>query len=152
MTKRFYSEIKDYGETHNGLLKKRVQLFHEAERLAEQLAMARNDIKSLDVALRIVGYTGQLNDIMPKQYRKLEFVKGELLEGIITELKCSERPLTSRELAQNILAASGQDIRDRRTVADLTNRIGRSLYKQRAKGNLLGVLNKKHVIEWQLRP
>jgi len=52
-----YSRIKDWSETHNGVLKKRGDLFREAEAITERLAEIKNDIKAIDKTLRVAGCT-----------------------------------------------------------------------------------------------
>ena len=133
-----YSRIQDYTETQNGLLKTRGEMFNEAERITERLAEIKNDIKALDKTLRLVGYEGDLDAIMPRQRRNVIFGQGELLDALMLELRHAEGPLKSRELAQNVLASSGSDIRDRRAVSDLTRRVSKCLRVQRENGRVIG--------------
>jgi len=146
------SRITDYRETHSGLLKTRADLFNEAERITERLAEIKNDVKALDTTLRLVGYDGDLDKIMPRQKRNVMFGQGELLGALMLELRHAEGPLRSRELAQNILATSGDDIRDRRAVSDLTRRVSKCLRKQRESGAVIGKLDESRNIQWVLRP
>lgn len=147
-----YSRIKDYTETQNGLLKTRGDLFNEAERITERLAEIKNDIKALDKTLRLVGYKGELDAIMPRQRRNVIFGQGELLDALMLELRHAERPLKSRELAQNVLASTGDDIRDRRAVSDLTRRVSKCLRVQRERGVVIGKQDESLNILWMLRP
>jgi hypothetical protein len=147
-----YSRITDYSETQNGLLKTRADLFNEAERITERLAEIKNDVKALDKTLRLVGYEGELDAIMPRQKRNVMFGQGELLGALMLELRHADRPLRSRELAQNILAASGDDIRDRRAVSDLTRRVPKCLRKKREDGTVIGKQDEGRNILWTLRP
>ena len=147
-----YSRIKDYSETHNGLLKRRGELFKEAERITERLAEIKNDIKAMDKTLRVLGYEGDLDKIMPRQRRNVIFGQGELLDALMLELRHAEGPLKSRELAQNVLASTGDDIRDRRAVSDLTRRISKCLRVQREKGHVIGKQDESRNIQWILRP
>lgn len=147
-----YSRITDYSETQNGLLKTRAALFQEAERITERLAEIKNDVKALDKTLRLVGYEGELDAIMPRQKRNVMFGQGELLGALMLELRHAEGPMRSRELAQNILAASGDDIRDRRAVSDLTRRVSKCLRKHRESGAVIGQMDEGRNIRWMLRP
>lgn len=147
-----YSRITDFTETQNGLLTKRVELFNEAERIMERLAEIKNDIQSFDKALIALGYKGDLDAAMPRQRRHVIFGRGELLDALMLELRLAERPLKSRELAQNVLAASGSDIRDRRAVSDLTRRISKCLRVQREKGVVIGQMDESRNTLWMLRP
>ncbi len=136
----------------SGLLSKRGDLFNEAEAITERLAEIKNDIKALDKTLRLVGYEGDLDSIMPRQRRNVIFGQGELLGALMLELRHAERPLKSRELAQNVLATSGDDIRDRRAVSDLTRRISKCLRVQREKGVVIGKQDESRTIQWVMRP
>jgi len=147
-----YSRIKDYSETHNGLLKRRGELFNEAERITERLAEIKNDIKAMDKTLRVIGYEGELDKIMPRQRRNVIFGQGELLSALMLELRHATGPLRSRELAQNVLASTGDDIRDKRAVSDLTRRVSKCLRVQREKGIVLGKQDDCRTIQWVLRP
>ena len=147
-----YSRIKDYSETHNGLLKRRGELFKEAERITERLAEIKNDIKAFDKTLRVLGYEGDLDKIMPRQRRNVIFGQGELLDALMLELRHAEGPLKSRELAQNVLASTGDDIRDRRAVSDLTRRVSKCLRVQREKGAVICQKDGNRNAMWILRP
>ena len=147
-----YSRITDYTETQNGLLKTRSDLFNEAERITERLAEIKNDIKALDKTLRLIGYEGDLDAIMPRQKRNVIFGQGELLGALMLELRHAQGPMRSRELAQNVLATSGDDIRDKRAVSDLTRRVSKCLRVQREKGVVMGKLDESRSTHWMLRP
>ena len=67
----FRCRINDFSETQNGLLKKRSELFSEAEHIMERLAEIKNDIKAFDKTLRVLGYEGDLDKIMPRQRRNV---------------------------------------------------------------------------------
>lgn len=150
--KTHYSRITDYTETQNGLLKKRSELFNEAERIMERLAEIKNDIQAFDKALGALGYKGDLDAIMPRQRRHVIFGRGELLDSLMLELRMAERPLLSRELAQNVLASSGSDIRDKRAVSDLTRRVSKCLRKQCENGRVIAKKDESRNILWTLRP
>ncbi|MEM9600256.1 MAG: hypothetical protein AAF926_04465 [Pseudomonadota bacterium] len=141
-----------YTDCQSALLKRRGELFNEAERITERLAEIKNDVKALDKTLRLVGYEGELDAIMPRQKRNVMFGQGELLGSLMLELRHAEGPMRSRELAQNILAASGDDIRDRRAVSDLTRRVSKALRTQREKGIVIGKHDESRNILWVLRP
>ena len=68
------------------------------------------------------------------------------------ELRHASGPMRSRELAQNVLASTGDDIRDRRAVSDLTRRVSKCLRVQREKGVVIGKQDESRNIQWVLRP
>lgn len=118
----------------------------------ERLAEIKNDIQAFDKALIALGYKGDLDAAMPRQRRHVIFGRGELLDALMLELRLAEGPLKSRELAQNVLASSGSDIRDRRAVTDLTRRVSKCLRVQREKGVVIGKQDESRNIQWVLRP
>ena len=134
------------------MLKRRGELFNEAERITERLAEIKNDIKAFDKTLRVLGYEGDLDKIMPRQRRNVIFGQGELLSALMLELRHATGPLRSRELAQNVLASTGDDIRDKRAVSDLTRRVSKCLRVQREKGIVIGKQDDCRTIQWVLRP
>lgn len=75
-----------------------------------------------------------------------------MLDALMLELRLADGPLKSRELAQNVLASSGSDIRDRRAVTDLTRRVSKCLRKQRESGRVIGRQDESRNIEWTMRP
>ncbi|MFY9626757.1 MAG: hypothetical protein WAK03_01210, partial [Methylocystis sp.] len=67
------ARTETFDHTITGLLKKRSDLFNEAERLRDRLAEIRNDIGAVDRVLGTLGYTGDLDASMPRQKRKVLF-------------------------------------------------------------------------------
>jgi len=53
------------------LLKTRADQFNEVERITKRLAEIKNDAKALGKTLRLVGYNGELDAIMPRQKRNV---------------------------------------------------------------------------------
>ena len=141
-----------YTDCQSALLKRRAELFGEAEAITERLAEIKNDVKALDKTLALVGYEGALDAIMPRAKRNVMFGSGELTGAIMLELRHATAPLRSREIAQNILAASGDDIRDRRAVSDLTRRVSKALRKAREDGSVIGQMDGSRNLLWQMRP
>ncbi|WP_245293352.1 hypothetical protein [Mongoliimonas terrestris] len=123
-----------FEHTISGLLTKRADLFNEAERIRDRLAEIRNDIGALDRVLGALGYKGDLDAAMPRQKREVIFGRGELTKGIMREIRSADGPLSSREIAQNLVALRGEDARDRRYVSDLTRRVSKALRSLRDEG------------------
>jgi len=140
-----------YEHTISGLLQKRVELFHEAERIRDRLAEIKNDIGALDRTLGTLGYSGDLDAAMPRQKREVLFGRGELTQSILRELRGSDGPMSSREIAQSIIAVSGQDARDRKYVSDLTRRVGKALRVLRDGNAVRSAIDPKGNVMWLLR-
>jgi hypothetical protein len=138
MTQPFRPSVTDtFEHAINGLLTKRLELLTEAERLRDKIAEIRNDILALDRTLGSLGYKGDaLEAMLPRQRRQVVFGRGELIRGILDELRGAERPLRSREIAQALIAVSGNDPRDQRYISDLTRRVGKALRPLREAGDV----------------
>lgn len=141
-----------YEHTISGLLAKRADLFNEAVRIRDRLAEIKNDVAALDRVLGTLGYTGDLDAEMPRQKREVIFGRGELTRAILDEMRGASGPLTSREIAQAIVAVSGHDARDRRYVADLTKRVSKSLRTLRESDMVRSGADNRGNIVWSLRP
>lgn len=140
-----------FEHTISGLLRKRADLFGEAERLRDRLAEIKNDIHAVDRVMLSLGYKGDLDAAMPRQKRDVIFGKGELTRAILSELRDSEAPLTSRDIAQNIVALRGEDVRDRKYLSDLVKRVSKALRQQREDGNVMSVKDQRGNVMWRRR-
>lgn len=145
------SRTDTFEHTISGLLKKRANLFGEAEGIRDRLAEIKNDIHAVDRVLRSLGYAGDLDAAMPRQKRDVIFGKGELTRAILAELRDAGGPMTSREIAQNIVALRGEDPRDRKYIADLVKRVSKALRQQREDGNVRSVKDDKGNVLWRSR-
>lgn len=97
------ARTETFDHTISGLLAKRADLFAEAERIRDRLAEIKNDIGAIDRVLGTLGYAGDLDATMPRQKREVIFGRGEMIRGILAELRHAEGPLSSREIAQNLI-------------------------------------------------
>lgn len=145
------SRTDTYEHTISGLLKKRADLFNEAEHIRDRMAEIKNDIGALDRVLGTLGYTGDLDAEMPRQKRHVLFGRGELTRVILDELRDAPRPLGSREIAQAIVALSGQDARDRKYVSELTRRVSKALRGMKEVGGVRSAVDRMGNLSWSLR-
>lgn len=84
----------------------------------------------------MLGYDGDLDAIMPRQKREVIFGRGELTRAIYGELRNGEAPLSSCDIAREIVTMRGEDARDRRYLSDLTKRVSKVLRAMREEGNV----------------
>jgi len=137
--------------TINGLLTKRADLYNEAERLRDRTAEIRNDVEAIDRTLSVLGFTGDLDALMPRQRHNVIFGKGELTGALIRELRAAERPLGSRELAASIISLRGEDSRDRRMLTEITRRASKALRILRDKGRVRSFEDERGNMRWEWR-
>lgn len=140
-----------FEHTISGLLTKRADLFNEAERIRDRLAEIKNDIGAIDRTLNVLGYTGDLDAAMPRQKREVIFGRGELSKAIMGELRHAEGPLSSRDIAREIVTMRGEDARDRKYIADLTKRVSKALRQMRDEGHVRSAVDGKGNLSWERR-
>jgi hypothetical protein len=145
------ARTETFDHTITGLLAKRADLYNEAERIRDRLAEIKNDIGAIDRTLNVLGYTGDLDAAMPRQKREVIFGRGELSRAIMGELRHAEGPLSSRDIAQTIVAMRGEDARDRKYISDLTKRVSKALRQMKAEGLVRSVADAKGNLSWERR-
>lgn len=140
-----------FDHTITGLLTKRADLFGEAERIRDRLAEIKNDIAAVDRTLDVLGYKGDLDAAMPRQKREVIFGRGELSKAIYGELRHADGPLSSRDIAREIITMRGEDARDRRYLTELTKRVSKALRGMREDGNVKSAVDAKGNMLWERR-
>jgi hypothetical protein len=145
------ARTETFEHTVSGLLAKRRDLFNEAERIRDRLAEIKNDVSAIDRVLGTLGYTGDLDAEMPRQKRNVIFGKGELRRGILDQLRGVDGPITSREIAQGMVAVSGQDARDRKYITEHTKRVSKTLRQLRDENIVRSAIDPKGNVMWSLR-
>ncbi|AWC25550.1 hypothetical protein CO731_05048 [Aminobacter sp. MSH1] len=145
------ARTETFEHTISGLLAKRADLFNEAERIRDRLAEIRNDIGAMDRTLGVLGYKGDLDAAMPRQKREVIFGRGELSRAIYGELREATGPLSSRDIAREIVTMRGEDARDRKYLADLTRRVSKALRQMREEGLVRAAKDAKGNLNWERR-
>ena len=121
------ARTETYEHTITGLLAKRTELFHEAEQIRDRLAEIKNDMSALDRTLVTLGYDGAFDAAMPRQKRDVVFGQGELSRAILAELRHAEEPMSSRDIARQVISVRGDDPRDRKYLSDVVKRVSKAL-------------------------
>ena len=129
-----------YAHTISGLLGKRTEMMEETATLRERLAVLTNDIESLDRVLETLGYDGDVK-LTPRVPRIVLFYRGELRQFLSGQLR-ENGPMTSRQLAENLIKIEGKDARDRRMMADVVRRLGKALRLMQSAGIVQGTRTK----------
>lgn len=137
-----------FEHTISGLLKKRSDLFNEAERIRDRLAEIKNDVAALDRVLGTLGYTGNLDAEMPRQKHERIFGRGELTRAILGELRHAEEPLGSRDIARAIISLNGMDARDRKFLTEHTRRVSKALRILKQDGNVRSAVDGNGNLMW----
>lgn len=142
------ARTETYEHTITGLLAKRVDLYHEAERIRDRMAVIKNDIAALDRVLSTLGYTGDLNKEMPRQKHERIFGQGELTRAILDVLRDATEPMATRDIAREILVVNEQDARDRRLLTEVTRRVSKALRVLTARKSVARQIDDASHIRW----
>ncbi|AYO82112.1 hypothetical protein [Methylobacterium brachiatum] len=89
-----------YALAISGLLKRRQELQDEAATMRERMASVQTDVEAIDRVLDSLGYQGKLENRTARSERIVLFYRNKLRSFILKELRGSERPLSTRELAE----------------------------------------------------
>lgn len=115
-----------YDLTIHGLLRKRAELLDALERQRNQVSGTMNDLNALDRVLAALGYNGE-RDLARPRNKVATFMRVEVQRYILDELRASERPITTRELAVRLATREGRDAGDRGMMLDFTKRVSKSI-------------------------
>lgn len=142
------ARTETFEHTISGLLKKRADLFNEAERIRDRLAEIKNDIGAVDRVLGTLGYAGDLDAQMPRQKRQVLFGRGELTRAILDELRTATGPLSSRDIARAILSVNEMDPRDRKLMTEHTRRVSKALRVLKDEGLVKAAQDARGSMVW----
>lgn len=132
-----YAKTETYEHTISGLLTKRAELLGEAETLWGRIVEIKNDLDALDrILVGTFGYEVNLDAQKPRQKRHVVFGRGELTKAFLNVLRRNAKPMTAREIAQEMISQSGFDARDRRYVKEMSDRCARAAREQMEKGTV----------------
>ena len=128
--------MTDYMVT--GLVAKRAELAGEIERTHERLRQLVSDLEHIDGTLRIVAPDMEVEAIRPKAFRPPDdwSKRGQMSRLVLSILRTSKEPLTSREIAAQMLLERAMDTTDTRMLRTMTKRVSTALRDQRDKGRV----------------
>lgn len=125
-------------ETHvlSGLVAKRAELAGEIERTQAALQRMVRDLENLDATILLFDADYQIEAIKPKTFRPPEdwAKRGEMSRMILTILRQSTEPLTTRDIAFQMMQERALDTGDVRFLRLMTKRVGVALRHQRNRG------------------
>ncbi len=121
-----------YALAISGLLKRRLELQDEAATMRERMASVQTDVEAIDRVLDSLGYQGELENRTARSERIVLFCRNELRSFILKELRGSERPLSTRELAERICGVEGRSGPDKRLLSDVVKHTSKALRMMRA--------------------
>lgn len=119
-----------------GLVRKRAELAGDIERTQAELQRMIRDLESLDATIRLFDADYQVEAIKPKSFRPPEdwAKRGQMTRIILDVLRQAAEPLTTGDIAVQLMTERALDIGDQKLVRLMVKRCGVALRLQRDKG------------------
>lgn len=120
----------------SGLVKQRVRLAGEIEDLHAKLRQLVIDLEHLDATILQFQPDYQVEAIRPKAFRppKDWSNRGQMTRIVLSILRQAAEPLTTRDIALQLLVERALDKNDQRLLRLMTKRVGVALRGQRENG------------------
>ena len=119
-----------------GLARRRAELAGEIEATHARLRKLVADIEHLDAAILQFDPNYELESIRPRAFRppKDWAKRGDMTRIVLDILRQASEPLTTRDIAFELLTQRALDRDDKRLLRLMTKRVGVALRLQREKG------------------
>lgn len=110
----------------------------DIERTHEHLGQMVNELEHLDATLLLFDPSYQVEAIKPKAFRppKDWSNRGQMTRIVLSILRQAAEPLTTRDIALELLVSRALDKSDQRLLRLMTKRVGVALRTQRDKGSI----------------
>jgi hypothetical protein len=117
----------------SGLVKRRAEIAGEIEQIHEQLKKLLADLETIDDALAVFDPTIACEQIKPRALRPpSDWANyGEMTRIVLNILRGSSEPLTTRDIALQMLVERAMSKDDQRLLNRMTKRVGVALRRQR---------------------
>ena len=119
-----------------GLVKRRAELTGDIERTHDALRKMVSDLEALDATIMQFDPDFKIETIKPKAFRppKDWAKRGEMTRFVLSLLRQASEPMTSRDIALEMLVSRALDKSDQRLLRLMTKRVAVALAGQRAAG------------------
>ena len=136
----------------SGLVKRRAELAGDIERTHEQLRQMVLDLENLDATILQFEPDFQVETIKPKAFRppKDWSNRGEMTRICLSILRQAAEPLTSRDIALELLIERALDKNDQRLLRLMTKRVAVALRGQRDKSVVRSIQGPGQYNVWEI--
>lgn len=117
----------------NGLVKRRAEIAGQIETLHEQLKKLLANLETIDNALGVIDPTIACEQIKPKALRPpSDWANyGQMTRIVLNILRSSSEPLTTKDIALQMMVERALSKEDQRLLNRMTKRVGVALRRQR---------------------
>lgn len=136
-----------------GLVKRPATVTGEIEELHERLKTLLADLESLDATILQFDPTHKVEAIRPRALRppKDWANRGQMSRIVPNILRQATEPMTSRDIALELLVARALDKRDQKLLRLITKRVGVALRTQRKNGVVRAEQGPGQFVLWEIR-
>ncbi|MDP6705427.1 MAG: hypothetical protein QF893_03700 [Alphaproteobacteria bacterium] len=135
-----------------GLIRKRASLAGEIEQTHERLHQTVQELEHLDATLRMFDPDYPLETIKPKELRPPpDWAKRDALSrAVLGMLRQATEPMTTRDVALELLVSRALDQSDKRLLRLMSKRVGVALRIQRDRGVLRSEQGPGQYLLWKV--
>lgn len=119
-----------------GLVKRRAEIAGELRSAHDRVSKLVQDLAAIDAALAVVAPDMEVEAIRPKLFRPPDdwASRGQMGRLVLSILRQARDPLTTREIAAQMILERGLDAGDRKLLPLMVRRVGAALRHQRERG------------------
>lgn len=135
-----------------GLVKRRAELTGEIERTHAALRKMVDDLENLDATIRQFAPDFQVETIRPKAFRPpADWAnRGQMSRVVLSILRQAAEPMTTRDIALEMLVTRALDQSDVRLLKLMTKRVGVALRGQRDNGAVRASPGPGMMVLWEV--
>lgn len=135
-----------------GLVKRRAALTAEIEFIHERLKKLLADLEAVDATILQFDPEHRVEAIRPRAMRppKDWSNRGQMSRIVLSILRQAAEPLTTRDIALELLVARAMDKRDHKLLVLMTKRVGTALRTQRENGVVRSVEGPGQMVLWEV--
>ncbi len=135
-----------------GLVKRRAEMAGEIEATHAKLKLLLEQLGSMDATITQFDPGYSLEGIRPKAFRPPEDWSnyGQMARLVLSILRQAREPMTTKDLAVELLITRALDKDDRKLLALMVKRVGVSLQRQRGNGLVRSVPGPGIMLLWEV--
>lgn len=135
-----------------GLVKRRAALAGEIEATHARLRQMIDDLEKLDSVILQFDPEHNVEGIKPKAFRPPEdwAHRGEMTKSVLSILRQAVEPMTTRDIALEMLVTRALNTQDQRLLALMVKRVGVALRLQRNNGVVRSVNGPGQFMLWEV--
>lgn len=136
----------------DGLVRKRAELAGDVENTHNRLRQLVDDLGTLDGTIQFLFPDIQIESIRPKAFRppKDWANRGQMSRIALSILRQAAEPLTTRDIALQMLVERALDRDDQRLLRLMTKRVGVALRRQRDNGVVRSAQGPGQYMLWEV--